>query len=374
MEELEIVLEKEIDEIDIVILEENIANVYPKLEDLEIKPSGVEQNFKSEKYYGYDNVKVKAVASETLNVTPAMEEQQITGLFGIVNVEPATEIYNDGYNNGYAEAEETLKGGLSQYAKGISFPNLNIFGEKDVVLEFENLTSLSNCIVVNNAENVNTTAETLTISSQKPILEMSKLYYCDNANIGDNTLEKITLNIDTSQCNNFAYMFAHLRALKVIDGNPLDFTNASQLTLPLAYLIALEEVRFVPGSIYKDFNMASPKNMSDETLDSIVNGLGNLNGEIKFYEVGPQVGPSDFEYPEVEKELENVTDYYDAYYFMTDGTPVYWVTYGEWGIQTYAYAKGGMAQTLLLPSSVKTRMSDTQKAMVTAKNWNIAWV
>lgn len=357
-----------------IIVQVNANKVYPELEDLEIKPAGVVQNFKSEKYYGYNNVTVSEVESETLEVTPTLEEQQITGLFGIVNVNPATGIYNDGYNDGYAFAEETLKGGLSQYAKGISFPNLNVFGEKDVVFEFENLTSLSNCIVVNNAENVNTTAETLTISSQKPIEEMSRLYYCNNINFGDNKLEKITLNIDTSQCKNFDWMFAHLRVLKVIDGNPIDFTNALQMTMPFAYLINLEEVRFAPSSIYKNLNVSSLSKMSGETLDSIVNGLGDLNGEIKFYEVGDQVGPSDFAYPEVEKEIVGVTDYYDAYYFMTDGAPVYWVTYGEYGIQTYAYAKGGVAQTLILPSSVKNRMTEEQKAKVTARNWTIAWV
>lgn len=80
----------------------NIQEIYPPLEDLEIKPSGVEQNFKSEKY-GFDNVKVKAVESESLNVIPIEEEQQITGLFGIVNV--------DGIPNEYKKVsieDETL--------------------------------------------------------------------------------------------------------------------------------------------------------------------------------------------------------------------------------------------------------------------------
>jgi hypothetical protein len=67
--------------------------IYPELEDLEITPYGVEQNFKSEKYYGYDNIKVKAVESETLEITPTEEEQQITGLFGIVNVNKIPEKY-----------------------------------------------------------------------------------------------------------------------------------------------------------------------------------------------------------------------------------------------------------------------------------------
>lgn len=72
---------------------QNAKKIYPSLENLNIKPSGVEQNFKSEKYYGYDEVTVEAVESDTLNVIPTEEEQQITGLFGIVNVEPIPEEY-----------------------------------------------------------------------------------------------------------------------------------------------------------------------------------------------------------------------------------------------------------------------------------------
>lgn len=74
------------------VLHGSTVNVYPELEDLEITPSGVEQNFKSEKY-GYNNVKVNAVISDTLNVIPIEENQQIVGLFGIVNVEKIPEKY-----------------------------------------------------------------------------------------------------------------------------------------------------------------------------------------------------------------------------------------------------------------------------------------
>lgn len=70
-----------------------VKKVYPELEDLEITPSGIEQNFKSEEYYGYNNIKVKAVASDTLDVVPTEENQQITGLFGIVNVNKIPEKY-----------------------------------------------------------------------------------------------------------------------------------------------------------------------------------------------------------------------------------------------------------------------------------------
>jgi hypothetical protein len=61
MEELEIILEKENDkEQEINLLEEEIKEVYPELEDIEITPTTEEQIFTSVKY-GFGNVIVKRV-------------------------------------------------------------------------------------------------------------------------------------------------------------------------------------------------------------------------------------------------------------------------------------------------------------------------
>ena len=60
--------------------------IYPPLENLEATPSGVEQVFNHPNSYGYDKVTVKAVASDTLNITPTTESQEYTGLYGTVNV------------------------------------------------------------------------------------------------------------------------------------------------------------------------------------------------------------------------------------------------------------------------------------------------
>ena len=62
-----------------------IERLYPELEDLTITPSIEEQHFKSEKY-GYDNVTVKAVESEELNIVPNTTEQINEGLFNKVIV------------------------------------------------------------------------------------------------------------------------------------------------------------------------------------------------------------------------------------------------------------------------------------------------
>ena len=66
MEELEIILEVENEkEQEITILEEEIKEIYPELEDLEVTPTTEEQIFKSEKY-GYNEVKVKVQIYEKI--------------------------------------------------------------------------------------------------------------------------------------------------------------------------------------------------------------------------------------------------------------------------------------------------------------------
>jgi hypothetical protein len=85
-----------------------IVNVYPDLEDLEVTPTSVEQNFKSSKY-GYDNVKVKAVESDNLEITPTLEGQEYVGLYGKVNVNPATEVYDEAIQKAYDTFWDTFQ-------------------------------------------------------------------------------------------------------------------------------------------------------------------------------------------------------------------------------------------------------------------------
>lgn len=68
-------------------LDTAVIEIKPELEDIEITPKNEEQNFKSEKY-GYNNVKVKAVEGEELNVIPSTEKQQYSGVYSNVVIEP----------------------------------------------------------------------------------------------------------------------------------------------------------------------------------------------------------------------------------------------------------------------------------------------
>lgn len=59
----------------------------PELEDLVVNPSTEQQNFKSRKY-GFKNVKVNAIKSNEVSITPSTEEQNIDGVFTKVTVNP----------------------------------------------------------------------------------------------------------------------------------------------------------------------------------------------------------------------------------------------------------------------------------------------
>jgi len=54
----------------------SVQKVFPELEDIEITPKGVEQNFKSNKY-GYNNIKVKKVELQPNKVVAPTEQKQI---------------------------------------------------------------------------------------------------------------------------------------------------------------------------------------------------------------------------------------------------------------------------------------------------------
>ena len=67
--------------------------VYPELENLEITPSGKEQKFNHPNSYGYDEITVKEVSSDILEVTPSKENQKFEGLYNTVNISKIPDEY-----------------------------------------------------------------------------------------------------------------------------------------------------------------------------------------------------------------------------------------------------------------------------------------
>lgn len=279
MQEQEIILQKEINELNIAILEEEITKVYPELEDIEITPSGVEQNFKSEKY-GYDNVKVKAVASDNLEITPSLEEQEYIGLYGKVNVEPATEVYNNAYQEGKNSVVM-----LEKYATTMRFENLNLFGTKEVALNFEianEFDSLFALTWTNPNCATNNIVEHITISTKEKVRNMYRLFFNSIVSRADTTLKRVTFNfeLDTESASsvNMNNCFQNAKGIEVIDGIPLNVSNVKTFNSAFTQCINLREIRFVENTIKGSIGFPQSINLSDETIESIINGLADLPG------------------------------------------------------------------------------------------------
>jgi hypothetical protein len=129
--------------------------------------------------------------------------------------------------------------------------------------------------------------------------------------VDDHTLKRVTWNCSTSKVTNFAYAFFKAYALEIIDGVPFDFSNANDLSSALSNCKALKEVRIVPQSIKLNFSVRNIPNLSPETRQSITDGLADLTGQT--------------------------------------------------------------AQTLTVHAEVGVKLTDEQKAVITAKNWILAY-
>lgn len=87
-----------------------------------------------------------------------------------------------------------------------------------------------------------------------------------------------TPEIITENGTHFNYMYAENKALRVI-GGVLNLTNAEYTTSMFYGLDALEEVRFVPGSIRITNGFGQSPLLSDASIQSIIDGLADLTGK-----------------------------------------------------------------------------------------------
>lgn len=105
-----------------------ILKIYPVLEDLEVTPSNEEQVFKS-KEYGFNEVRVKKVEGEELNIIPSTEEQVKEGLYEKVTVSGDSNL-----------VPENIKGGVEIFkVKGTAE-----MADEELVASFISLLNNSN--------------------------------------------------------------------------------------------------------------------------------------------------------------------------------------------------------------------------------------
>ena len=161
------------------------------------------------------------------------------------------------------------------------------------------------------ADNVNTTVEHLTINCPALVADIQQMLFSTTAS--DDTLKRVTFNVDTENCNNATNAFAGLRALEIVDGKPLNCSSATVANRAnmFAFCKALKEVRFVANSIKISISFNNCLSLSTDTIQSIIDGLADLTG--------------------------------------------------------------GTAQTLTLHATVGAKLTDTQKATITAKNWTLVY-
>ena len=125
----------------------------------------------------------------------------------------------------------------------------------------------------------------------------------------DEVLEHLTLNADFSKCTNCIQMFNSAVALRVIDGTPLNLSSSTNNTNMLHGSGMVEEIRFVPNTIKVSIGLQGSTKLSNATIQSIVDGLAEV----------------------------------------------------------------ATAQTLTLHADVGAKLTDEQKANITAKNWTLVY-
>lgn len=222
------------------------------------------------------------------------------------------------YDKGYEDGKNSVYSAdrFFRNCKQVKIHSLNdlydIYGSSSVVINLDKVNTLEwfGAVNIGEVSNINTTVEHLTINCPNKVSNIRELVYC-GYNVEDKTLKRLTLNVDTSKATSFWGMFAYQRALEVVDGYPIDCSSSTGNIAMFNNTTALKDIRFVANTIKCSFNIAQCPNLSDETVQSIIDGLADLTG--------------------------------------------------------------GTAQTLTVHATVGDKLTDEQKATITAKNWTLVY-
>ena len=125
----------------------------------------------------------------------------------------------------------------------------------------------------------------------------------------EKVLEHLTLNADFSESTTALQMFSGAQSLKVIDGTPIDLSYSTNNANIFTNTPKVEEIRFAPNTIKSSIGLQGSSVLSDASIQSIIDGLAEV--------------PT--------------------------------------------------AQTLTLHATVGAKLTDAQKATITAKNWTLVY-
>lgn len=167
---------------------------------------------------------------------------------------------------------------MLRYCNQPNFPGLGVFDKEDVVLDFDIAYSCYRMIYASWDEDKypNTKVKHLVVNFAQKQKSAQQAFY--GVNMGfDYILERITFNADISQSTASATnMFSHWQALKVVDGTPFDLSSTTTIGTMFNYCNALEEIRFAPNSIKVSINLSTSAVLSNATIQSIIDGLAEV--------------------------------------------------------------------------------------------------
>ena len=158
---------------------------------------------------------------------------------------------------------------------------------------------------------INKIIKHLTVNCSKSIINAERSFYPNAATASQNVMEHITLNADFSSCTNVQQMFCHMTYLKIIDGTPINLSSVVYQYNFTDTLLSLEYIRFSANSIKLNIRFEQSAKLTAESVQSIIDGLADLTGST--------------------------------------------------------------AQTLTLHATVGGKLTDEQKATITAKNWTLVY-
>ena len=221
-----------------------------------------------------------SIADKVIRLKQDIDEVYVTGYEN--GVEAGKQSGGSDYQQGYEDGKNSVVHFDRYIYSTVQFSTLNMFNTSEAVLNLDSMRtdgkgSLFNLFNTDGETEArkNITVEHLTINCPATVQNVQQMLYTPTAN--DEKLKRVTLNIDLKGCKNFANAFSGLKALEIVDGLPLDFSSNTNAITAFSRCYALTEFRVVPNTINKNFNIIHSNLLSTETIQSIIDGLADLN-------------------------------------------------------------------------------------------------
>lgn len=198
---------------------------------------------------------------------------------------------------------------MLRYCGSVNILGLGVFDKEEVVLNLDVATNIYRLVSNTAYSSLPYPCENTKVKHLVVNCKRQVTSLMQMLHKSDSILERLTLNVDTSKATTTRQMFHYQSALKIIDGTPLDLSSSTENSHIVYVCQKLEEIRFAPNTIKASIAFQHSSLLSDATIQSIVDGLAEVS----------------------------------------------------------------TAQTLTLHNTVGNKLTDAQKATITAKNWTLVY-